>query len=94
MAQVSKDQGVIAVLAKRMVEERLPKALELQERVNRGEKLNGLDLNFLDQVVEDATKVMPLVKKDTEAMQVAARMLQLYKEITATAMANEQSGDK
>jgi hypothetical protein len=91
VAQVSKELGVIAVLAKRMVEERLPKALELKERVDGGATLNGLDLNFLEQVVKDATEIMPKVKDDPRAMQVAARMLQLYKEITAKALENEQA---
>lgn len=92
MAQASQEQGVIAVLAKRMVEERLPKALELKARVDRGEKLNNVDLNFLEQVVKDATQVMPAMKNDQRVMQVAARMLELYKEITAKALENEQSG--
>ncbi len=82
---------MIAVLAKRMVEERLPKALELKERVDRGETLNGLDLSFLEQIVKDAGEIMPKVKDDPRAMQVAARMLQLYKEITAKALENEQA---
>ena len=91
MAQASKELGVMAVLAKRMVEERLPKALALKERVDRGETLNGLDLNFLEQIVKDAGEIMPKVKDDPRAMQVAARMLQLYKEITAKALENEQA---
>src|SRR5438128_9396778 len=86
MAEVSKELGTIAVLAKRMVDERLPKALELKERVDRGEKLNGLDLNFLEQVVKDATQIMPVMKSDARVMQVAARMLELYKEITNKAL--------
>ena len=44
MSEISKTSGLIAVLAKRMVEERLPKALALKERVDRGESLNELDL--------------------------------------------------
>lgn len=91
MAEVSKDLGVIAVLAKRMVEERLPKALALKERVDRGELLNGLDLNFLEQVVTDATQIMPLMKDNPRVLEVAGRMLQLYKEITAKALENESA---
>ena len=41
MSEVSKETGLIAVLAKRMVEERLPKALALKERVDRGEAPAG-----------------------------------------------------
>ena len=91
MAQASKELGVMAVLAKRMVEERLPKALALKERVDRGETLNGLDLNFLEQVVTDANAVIPMMKDDPRVAQVSARMLQLYKEITTKALENEQA---
>ena len=90
MAQASKELGVMAVLAKRMVEERLPKALALKERVDRGETLNGLDLNFLEQVVTDANAVIPMMKDDPRVAQISARMLQLYKEITTKALENEQ----
>ena len=54
MSEVSKEIGVFAVLAKRMVEERLPKALALKERVDHGEVLNELDVAFLEQVIADA----------------------------------------
>ena len=91
MAQASKELGVMAVLAKRMVEERLPKALALKERVDRGETLNGLDLNFLEQVVTDANAVIPMMKDDPRVAQISARMLQLYKEITTKALENEQA---
>jgi hypothetical protein len=91
VAQASKELGVMAVLAKRMVEERLPKALALKERVDRGETLNGLDLNFLEQVVTDANAVIPMMKDDPRVAQISARMLQLYKEITTKALENEQA---
>jgi hypothetical protein len=91
MAEVSKDMGVIAVLAKRMVEERLPKALALKERVDRGEVLNELDLNFLEQVVTDSNKLSQSIKDDPRVREVGGRMMQLYKEITAKALENEQA---
>ena len=91
MAQASKELGVMAVLAKRMVEERLPKALALKERIDAGEVLNEADLNFLEQVVTDANTVMPMMKDDPRIAQVGARMLQLYKEITTKALENEQA---
>jgi hypothetical protein len=91
MAQVSKDLGLLAVLAKRMVEERLPKALALKERVDRGEVLNELDLVFLEQVVTDANALKPVIKENPRAAEVAGRMLQLYKEISAKALENEQA---
>jgi hypothetical protein len=92
VGEVSKQSGVIAVLAKRMVEERLPKALALKERIDRGDVLNELDLQFLEQVVSDTNAAKPLMRSDLRVLEVAGRMLELYKEITVKALANEQAG--
>ena|SRR5688572_4446429 len=91
MSDVSKESGTITVLAKRMVEERLPKALELKERVDKGAVLNELDLNFLEQVLKDAQTVMPLARDNPRVDKLAGQMLQLYGEITRKALANEQA---
>ena len=91
MSEMSKETGVIAVLAKRMVEERLPKALALKERVDKGDVLNELDLNFLEQVVTDAATLKPMMRDNPRVLEVAGRMSELYKEITAKALANEQA---
>ena len=91
MAEVSKDMGVIVALAQRMTEERLPKALALKERVDKGAVLNEVDLNFLEQVVEDANKILPLMQKNPKVLDISGRMLALYKEITTKALANEQA---
>jgi hypothetical protein len=94
MAEVSKETGTIAVLAKRMVEERLPKALELKERIDKGGLLNDLDLAFLEQVVKDAAAIKPLIDKDQRLKDVAASMLSLYKEISGKALENEKAQKK
>jgi hypothetical protein len=94
MSNVSKDAGTIAVLAKRMVEERLPKALAMKERVDRGEVLNELDMTFLQQVITDASSIGPLMQKEPRVREVAGRMVQLYKEITEKALENEKANEK
>ena len=94
MSDVSKDTGVIAVLAKRMVEERLPKALAMKERVDKGGVLNDLDLAFLEQIVADAGQIRPMMQKDPRVLEVAGRMVQLYKEITDKALENEKNAPK
>ena len=90
MSNLSKDAGVIAVLAKRMVEERLPKALAMKARVDKGEALNDLDLAFLEQIVADAGQIRPLMN-DPRVLEVAGRMVTLYKEITEKALENEKN---
>ncbi len=91
MSEVSKDAGVIAVLAKRMVEERLPKALAMKERVDKGGVLNDLDLAFLEQIVNDAGQLRPLMEKDPRVKELAGQMLQLYRGITEKALENEKA---
>jgi hypothetical protein len=91
LSEVSKQTGVIAVLAKRMVEERLPKALELKARIDKGDVLNELDLNFLEQVVTDANTIKPMMRDNPRVLEVAGRMMELYREITEKALANEQA---
>ena len=39
MAEKSEDAGLIAVLIERFESERLPRALELKEKVDKGEKI-------------------------------------------------------
>ena len=94
MSDVSKDAGVIAVLAKRMVEERLPKALAMKERIDKGGLLNDLDLAFLEQIVAESAQIRPMMQKDPRVLEVAGRMVQLYKEITEKALENEKNAPK
>ena len=91
MSEVPKEIGVIAVLAKRMVEERLPKALALKERVDRGDVLNELDIAFLEQVIADSGRIRPMMKDNPRVLEVAGRMVSLYKEITDKALENEKA---
>ena len=88
------DQGTIAVLLKRLNEQRLPRALELRDRVNRGSVLTALDIKFLSDVFEDTNRIKPLIEKHPEYHDIVGRMVGLYKEITEKALANEQAAQK
>lgn len=89
MSEVSKETGTLAVLAKRLVEERLPKALALKEKVDRGEVLGEADLTFLEQVVADVRTMPQGLKENPKVQDIGGRMMQLYNEIVAKAMENE-----
>lgn len=92
MGSVSKKTGVAVALAKRMTEERLPRALAIKERVDRGEALTDLDLAFLEQVLADARGMGSLMKDDPRVLDIGGRMLELYREIMDKALHNEQAG--
>ena len=88
------DQGTIAVLLKRLNEQRLPRALELRDRVNGGAVLTELDIKFLSDVFEDTHRIKPLIEKYPEYHDIVGRMVGLYKEITDKALENEKSAQK
>ena len=64
----------------------------MKERVDKGGLLNDLDLAFLEQVVKDAGQIRPMMQKDPRVLEVAGRMVQLYKEITEKALENQKAG--
>ena len=90
MTEKSEDAGVIAVLVQRFEGERLPRALDLKEKVDRGETLNDIDIAFLEQVLEDANKLGPLLERHDEYHKLVAQATSLYKEITDKALENEK----
>ncbi len=92
MSEVSKDSGVLTVLAQRLVEQRLPKLLLLKERLDQGEVLTDYDLRFLEEALSDAQENMALVERNRDVQDIAARVIHLYKEIMDKAVQNESSG--
>jgi len=91
MIDITKDAGLIQVLAKRMETQRLPRALSLKDKVDQGETLNEFDIHFLEDVFRDAQKVMTLVDRHPEWQELVTRVIHLYKEITDKALNNEQT---
>jgi len=91
MAESTKDNGVILALIERFQTQRLPRSQALKAKVDRGDVLNDQDLAFLGQVFEDAQYIKPLADKHPEWQPLVARAMELYKEITERALANEQA---
>lgn len=90
MRESSNDTAVIQVLLKRLNEERLPHALKLKGKVDRGERLADFDMQFLAQVFEDVGTARKLADRHPEFQSLVARLTSLYSEITRKALENEQ----
>jgi len=94
MKEQSKDEGVITALLDRFTNERLPQALKMKEKVNRGEVLSDGDMMFLGQVAANAKDIMTIVHKHPEVEQIAAKAMSIYKEIMAKALENEKQAQQ
>ena len=86
----TKDAGTIQVLLQRLNDIRLPRALDLKQKVERGEKLDSHDLDFLETVLADATSVQGLAARHPEFKPLVAKVIGLYGEITTKGLENEQ----
>jgi hypothetical protein len=86
-----KDAGVILALVERFEWQRLPTLLTLKDKVHDGQTLSDWDVEFLDRVIDDATRTMPLTEGNPELHEFCARVIHLYKEITEKALENEES---
>lgn len=86
------EAGVLAALVQRLESQRLPRALDIKDRVDRGERLSDSDLRFLQEVLDDAKSIAPMVTKHPELQTLASRVTSLYSEISTKALENEQAG--
>ncbi|KXB29083.1 hypothetical protein AT959_19920 [Dechloromonas denitrificans] len=94
MDSTSADQGMLTVLVERLEKQRLPRALALKEKVDRGETLSDYDISFLEEVFTDSTNIKPMIERHPEYQLLAGKVTSLYREITEKALANQQQSDQ
>jgi hypothetical protein len=90
----SRDKGVAQVLLMRLEAERLPFALKLKAKVDRGERLTEFDSRFLKRVLEEGREARRLAVKLPQYQEVVTRMAALYDEITRKGLENEQKASE
>jgi hypothetical protein len=91
MTNPSKDTAILTVLGKRLVEQRLPTLMRLQDRLDEGEVLTEYDIHFLQEAFTDAQNNKALIDNNPESQEISAKVLHLYKVIMDKATANENA---
>ncbi|MCK5697863.1 MAG: hypothetical protein KAI02_06855 [Gammaproteobacteria bacterium] len=91
MTSSDKDQGMIAVILKRMCDQRLPRLIEIRDGLDDNKKLTNYDIEYLEEVFSDTQKNEHLAKNsgDKDLEVIFIKVVNLYKEITEKALANE-----
>lgn len=87
-----KEAGVILAIVERFERQRLPTLLALKEKVYQGHALSDWEIEFLDRVIDDATRTLPLTVGHPELHGFCAHVIHLYKEVTEKALENEEKG--
>jgi hypothetical protein len=90
MDQNEKDKGLIMVLLERFNKQRLPRALALKEKVDSGEVLDDYDHKYIKELQKDSSEVMLIIERNPEYKDLAANIINLYKEIIEKDMENRK----
>lgn len=86
----AKDSGVMEALLERFQKYRLPRALDIKQRVDSGETLSDQDIEYLERVLTDSQEVKRYVDEYPEYQALYVKAVDLYEEITAKALENEK----
>ena len=90
MDQSEKDAGTLMALMLDLEENRLPRALQILDKVNEGGLLCDRDIDFLKKVYEDSRENELLVERHPEYCLLISRCLSLYTEIITKGLENEK----
>jgi len=90
MTEPDKEDGVILALIDRFEKQRLPRLKILKEKVESGELLSDVDIDFLDTVIHDAQQSKALIDRHPEWKEFCANVVHLYETITEKALDNEK----
>ena len=90
MSDQTDDTGTVQALLDRLVKQRLPRMLDLKQRVDAGERLSDTELDFLMRVLEDAQQSQGYVVRHPELHALGARLIELYEHVVRKAVDNEK----
>lgn len=92
MADPTHDAGTVQALLDRLVKVLLPQTLEIQERIDAGQRLSDVDLGFLKRMLEEVQQGQGVIARHPELHALESRLVALYEEVVRKAVENEGGG--
>jgi hypothetical protein len=90
MEHSEEEKGTAQVLLQRLVDQRLPRLLEMEGRVDRGELLTEFDIDYLEGALRDAQHNQRYSEHFPEYAGIIDKVAGLYKHITSKALENQR----
>lgn len=85
----TRDHGIAISLMKSLTRERLPRAMEMKQRVDLGEQLEVHELDYLREVFHDFREHWGLLQRHPEYQKIFAQAVGLFHGIVIKALQNE-----
>ena len=90
MTELSENEGILLALLERLEKTRLPRALEIKERVDQGSVLSVSEMDFLKRIISDAQEYQHYIDQRPDLQALFTRGVSLYFEIVQKAVENEK----
>ena len=84
--------GTIAVILERFRSYRLPRALDIKAKLDKGQPLDDFDMQFMETVLQEREQILHLVHRHPEFEKLCARVFVFYKDIVRQAIEIEENG--
>jgi hypothetical protein len=84
------DTGIIQAILECFQKQRLPRVMEIKQKLDRGETLNEFDIEYLSEAIHDNCGFIPYLGRHPEYESLVSRVIHYYKAITDEALSNEK----
>lgn len=91
MTDRDSDLGVLTALVNRFQEWQLPRAREIEARLDAGEKLTDEDLGFVRELLASAQEALPIAERNPDYKELAAQVIHYYLKLSTVIVDTERA---